>query len=752
MKRLVLSLLLLCSAFAFGQGATVSFPPVTGPNGQSVPFASLHFCTTPTVVTAGVCSTPITVYQNITLTTPYSSAIQTDGLGNVPVVYFPPAANYCVSISGSNSATNTCYPFSVGYVSGSSPTFTNMVVTGTLGVSGVSTLSGGVFTPNFENIRFADQFAGATVTNKIDAAFTDLAGNPGLVVIPSNVGSGLPTSIPKTGVMLDLRNNGVSPGTGFGIMRTFAPSVSGQVLGLVLEQGLNPSVDQAFLNFGQATELFTFAGNTHNFSGSNQSVYGSFSHFGSGTTNGIYGGAFEAFNSGPATALLVVGVNSTANNGGVNAGVPIQTATNNGNATVLRAFDGIASNLSSGTVTNAVNFYAEGIRNTGGGSITNGYGVLVADITGASTNTAIQTGLGKVSFGDAVTANTYLGVGATAISIAGILENNSNLTGANQIGILSAPSCNSASVNECEGVRARFDTSAAAFTTTLGQAFHVVSGIKGAGSAITTEVGVDIDTLSNGGTQFALRTGANTSQFGGQVQSTVTTGTPPLIIASTTVVPNLNVQVIKGVTVSNTPTTGQALIATSASGANWQAVGGSFSCVNVTPVTVSANTSADQILQACSIPAGTLNTIGKTISIQSAGVYSTPAASTSTVNLKVKLCTVSGCGSGTVITLASLTSAALGAIQATNDPWNLQTFSSTQTAGASAAFEAHGNLTIDISALATAAEGVYADGNTATVGTIDSTAALFLQVTGAFSAASASNSMTHRMLTIESIN
>lgn len=237
------------------------------------------------------------------------------------------------------------------------------------------------------------------------------------------------------------------------------------------------------------------------------------------------------------------------------------------------------------------------------------------------------------------------------------------------------------------------------------------------------------------------------------VQSTIATGTPPLTVASTTLVTNLNTQIINGVTVTGTPSAGQGIIATSASAATWQAIGGSFSCVNVTPVTTaSVSTTADQLLMACTIPSGTLNTLGKTLSIQTAGVYSTPAASTTTVNFKVKLCTVSGCGSGTVVNLVSLTSAALGAIQATNDPFNLQIFLSTQTAGASAAFEAHGNLTIDISALTTAAEGVYADGNLATVGTIDSTGVLFLQVTVAFSAANAANNATDRQLTGESIN
>jgi hypothetical protein len=188
------------------------------------------------------------------------------------------------------------------------------------------------------------------------------------------------------------------------------------------------------------------------------------------------------------------------------------------------------------------------------------------------------------------------------------------------------------------------------------------------------------------------------------------------------------------------------------SGISSSTIAGKFTCVNVTPVTVNANVSTDQTLMACTIPAGTLNLVGRTVLIQLAGVYSTPAASTTAVNLKAKLCTVSGCGSGTVITLASITSAALGGIQATNDPFNMTLNASTQTAGASSAYEVHGNLTIDVSVLTSAAEAVYADGNTATIGTIDSTAQLFLQITGAFSAASGSNSMTQRQLIVDSVD
>lgn len=61
-----------------------------------------------------------------------------------------------------------------------------------------------------------------------------------------------------------------------------------------------------------------------------------------------------------------------------------------------------------------------------------------------------------------------------------------------------------------------------------------------------------------------------TQIFQGQIQSTVATGTAPFSIVSTTLVPNLNVQVLNGVTLTGTPSVGQVPIATSATAADWQ--------------------------------------------------------------------------------------------------------------------------------------------------------------------------------------
>jgi hypothetical protein len=177
--------------------------------------------------------------------------------------------------------------------------------------------------------------------------------------------------------------------------------------------------------------------------------------------------------------------------------------------------------------------------------------------------------------------------------------------------------------------------------------------------------------------------------------------------------------------------------------------------VNVTPVTVSANVTTDQSLMAFTLPANCLNTVGRTLRIFVAGVYSTAAASTAQMTLKVKICSVSGCGSGNVASVISIQTTALGSITVSNNAWNGTFYVATQTGGATGAWEPHGAFNIDLGAI-TAADSLFNDTNTATVAgspsAIDTTAQNFLQITFAFSAASTSNSVTERQLVIDSVN
>ena len=167
---------------------------------------------------------------------------------------------------------------------------------------------------------------------------------------------------------------------------------------------------------------------------------------------------------------------------------------------------------------------------------------------------------------------------------------------------------------------------------------------------------------------------------------------------------------------------------------------GAWVNTNVTPVTVNANTAAAQNLMSVSIPAGTLNRVGRSLRIWLTGVYTlTAVASTTTIAVKL--------GALTLISIVD-TSVAGGV---TNGQFNLLAYATTQTSGASRALESHGHLVIELGTTGAVADSVFADSNTATVSTVDLTAAQTLQVTVTFSNASASNSATQRQMVLETV-
>ena len=205
-----------------------------------------------------------------------------------------------------------------------------------------------------------------------------------------------------TGILRGNTIHETSSGTNF-IQRLISTyETFNQLIGLQVEQGLWQTGTNSAFQFGQTTELYTPTASTTTWTGQHVATYGAYCHFGSGSLDTGAGGAFEGFNPGSGTATLIIGVNGNAWNGGVAAGIPWQYPTNNGNALNLRAVSGFATNASSGTVTNASTFYANATTNTGGGSITNVYGMLIGDQTAGVTNYSIFTGIGKIHFGDAV--------------------------------------------------------------------------------------------------------------------------------------------------------------------------------------------------------------------------------------------------------------------------------------------------------------------------------------------------------------
>lgn len=198
-------------------------------------------------------------------------------------------------------------------------------------------------------------------------------------------------------------------------------------------------------------------------------------------------------------------------------------------------------------------------------------------------------------------------------------------------------------------------------------------------------------------------------------------------------------------TVGSTGATGSAGT-TGATGATG-AVGTSSAVSNVTPVTVSANTTSDQALMELSIPSGTFNTAASPFLVHSSGIFTIATLQTPNLTYKAKLCTVSGCGSGTVIALATITTTAT--VAATNNIWVFNLKVATATTGASGTLITHGFLAIDIGATSAIADSVFNDTNTAASSAINLTGALFVDFTIATSAGNAGNSFTQQIGTME---
>ena len=161
---------------------------------------------------------------------------------------------------------------------------------------------------------------------------------------------------------------------------------------------------------------------------------------------------------------------------------------------------------------------------------------------------------------------------------------------------------------------------------------------------------------------------------------------------------------------------------------------------NTTAVTVTGAVSTDQNLMSITLPAGSLNVTGKIWKSYAGGVYTTVASGAGTMSFKAKLCTVSGCGSGTVVTLATFGPTVAQSASATNMPWNIELPIVTGATGASGTVFPEGSLSVVLGTSATAGGVIHVAQTTAASAVIDLTAQLFLQFTVADSGASANNS------------
>jgi hypothetical protein len=163
-----------------------------------------------------------------------------------------------------------------------------------------------------------------------------------------------------------------------------------------------------------------------------------------------------------------------------------------------------------------------------------------------------------------------------------------------------------------------------------------------------------------------------------------------------------------------------------------------------TTAQAAANVSTDQKLVELALPANTLIKAGKTLIIKGAGTYSLGASSVE--SWKVKLCTVSGCGSGTVVVPCTWTLPATNANTGVTSSFNFECVIGTSTSsGANSKVLGHGTAGIEVGAANTAALSLIGDISTGETGTIDLTGTIFVDTTITFATANASNTATQQM-------
>jgi len=171
-----------------------------------------------------------------------------------------------------------------------------------------------------------------------------------------------------------------------------------------------------------------------------------------------------------------------------------------------------------------------------------------------------------------------------------------------------------------------------------------------------------------------------------------------------------------------------------------------FSVLSSTTAQATANVSTDQnlISSTMGMPYSewVMNQPGRLLEYAGFGTYN--LGTTSTVTVKLKLCTIAGCGSGTVITLASWTTASQTNTSVTLG-FNVNAYCVTVTSGATGTLECHGTLNFDSGATLAAASTTFNDSNTAVISSVPLNGQWFLQSTLAFNSANASNTATLRI-------
>lgn len=161
-------------------------------------------------------------------------------------------------------------------------------------------------------------------------------------------------------------------------------------------------------------------------------------------------------------------------------------------------------------------------------------GTTFKAINVAITNTASAAGslLASYSVGGTVVhsvsyaGNGYfagtVGVGTPVVATTGVIVGNAALAGLSQFGVVSNPVFSSAATTSADAIYARVQTAVAAFTMTYAAAIEIGDAVLGTGSAIITQYGLYVASLTAGGTNYAIYTNVGAVRFGGAVTAAST--------------------------------------------------------------------------------------------------------------------------------------------------------------------------------------------------------------------------------------
>jgi hypothetical protein len=177
----------------------------------------------------------------------------------------------------------------------------------------------------------------------------------------------------------------------------------------------------------------------------------------------------------------------------------------------------------------------------------NGSVVTTTNASGLSV-TGNLSSTGNTTLGDASTdtvqVNGYMGVGTAPVASQSVRIVPTALTGATQIGLVSAPVGSSASTSSVIGVMAQPQTAAAAFTTAYTMGVYVGDPIMGAGSIATNNYGIRVLNQTGGTSNYGIGSEVNSST----IAATITN------VAVTSNVVTVTTSAAHGLMIGETPT------------------------------------------------------------------------------------------------------------------------------------------------------------------------------------------------------